>query len=257
MRNKLLPFLFFVTAFLFSFQAAFSQCTPQDSISCPDPEHNGEVCPDTLPDGMVGHNYSTVATILPPPKVLADTVHNIYIPLHHIKLMDVSNLPPGITYQSNTTDSIFLVGTYYCILLSGIPTMTGTYYLKIVVDIYVSIGGTPVMLAEVTDSTSLAITVVPDNSGIANPEGNVFRLIPNSPNPFNSLTHIGYYSPAPGKVSLMVYNPVGQCLYSEESNGNKGVNYFSFDGHRLKEGLYYYTVSSGLKKFTRTMVKTR
>jgi hypothetical protein len=255
MKQKTLLSLLIIGIIL-SVQTAFAQCTPLDSTGCPDPENNGEVCPDSLPGAIAGQTYSTIATILPPPEVLADTAHGIYIPLDHIKLMDVQNLPPGITFQSNTTDSVFMVGTYYCILLSGVPTMAGIYFLKIIVDIYILVGQ-PVLLAHTTDSTSLSIKVIWDPNGIANPGGNTFHVIANSPNPFTSTTHIGYYSPEEGKVSLAIFDLLGQCFYSEETISTRGEHFFSFDGNQLHEGLYYYSVSNGRTKFTRTMIKTR
>lgn len=68
-----------------------AQCTPGNSTTCPDLENNGEVCPAILPDGITGMDYNEEFTILAPPEYdLMGTV----IQLHHIKIVDVNNLPP-------------------------------------------------------------------------------------------------------------------------------------------------------------------
>ena len=90
-----------------------AQCTPGDETSCPDPENNGEVCPAELPNGIIGQEYSQEFTIIIPPEY--NWEGNV-IPIDHIKIMNVGNLPPDITWQTNAEDSIFNPETYYCVL---------------------------------------------------------------------------------------------------------------------------------------------
>ena len=79
-------------------------------------------------------SYNQQFTIIAPPEY---DIEGTIIPLHHIKIVDVKNLPPGITWETNASDSVFMVGEYYCVLLSGICNETGTFPLKIVVDVYI------------------------------------------------------------------------------------------------------------------------
>ena len=108
---------FIIAILLMSINPAtsFAQCTPGDETTCPDPENNGEVCPAVLPNGIIGKEYSQEFTIIAPPEYEIDG--NV-IPLHHIKIVDVENLPPGITWETNASDSVFMVVTYKCVLLS-------------------------------------------------------------------------------------------------------------------------------------------
>jgi hypothetical protein len=228
---------------------------PMDSIACPDPENNGEVCPDTLPGGIAGIQYESVATILPPPEL--EVQPGVFVPLHHITLADVQNLPPGITYQSNSPDNVFMVGTYYCILLSGIPTMAGTYVLKIMVDVYAPgiQGSPPIYLGQKVDSTSLSIKIIWNPNAIDQPDNNQFRLIDTKPNPFCYFTRIGFYSPDPGQFILEIYDSLGQIIYCEELTANSGENFFVYNGSQLNQGIYYYSVSNQQKKFIKSFIK--
>ncbi len=253
--KKTLFTLIIVTIGLLSVTISNAQCTPGDSISCPDIENNGELCPDTLPEAIAGQLYLQDFTILAPPEYTADSV--FYIPLHHIKLMDVENLPTGISWISNAEDSIFMVGTYYCVLMEGTPTLAGHYPLKIVVGVYIDVGGIPVYAGEVTDSTSLFIDVIWDPDGISNPETGNFRLINTGPNPFYSTTQIGLYVVHPEIIYLDIYNLLGIRLYHEEAFVDSGENFFRFNGASLSEGMYFYSVYNTRKKITKTLIKTR
>lgn len=202
-------------------QMTFSQCTPLDAETCPDPENNGEICPDTLAPVYVDAEYNQVATILAPPKI--DT-GDITIPLHHITLVSVDNLPEGITWETNALDNEFLVGTYYCILLSGTSNAeVGEYPLKIVVDVYGNVGSTPVYLGESVDSTSLSIKAKWDPNVIE--ENEITRQIGKVwPNPFSSELFIEPSRSINGKSSIELYNMIGYSLYHKELNhSNKDV----------------------------------
>ncbi|MCX6234508.1 MAG: T9SS type A sorting domain-containing protein [Bacteroidetes bacterium] len=247
--------LMLIIAIVF-FKQAFPQCTPMDSIACPDPENNGEVCPETLPGGIAGIAYESVATILPPPEV--EFQPGVFIPLHHIKLTDVQNLPPGITYQSDSPDNIFLVGTYYCILLSGVPTVAGNYVLKIIVDIWAEGigGGEPIWIAQQTDSTSLSIKIIWDPNAIDEPNDDSFHLDGCKPNPFIDRTRISFYSPDPAELSFDIYDLLGQIMYHQVFPAIRGENFIDLNGGRLPAGLYYYSISGAEKKLTKILIKT-
>ena len=68
-----------------------------------------------------------------------------------------------------------------------------------------------------------------------------FKLYQNYPNPFNPSTIIQYYIPEAGKVSLKVFNLLGEeiktLLDDYKVAGNHEV---SFDGRSLVSGIYFY-----------------
>jgi hypothetical protein len=228
----------------------FSQCTPLDAETCPDPENNGEICPDSLSAVYIGVEYSQVASILAPPEL--DT-NGLVIPLHHITLIDVGNLPEGISWQSNAPNDEFTVGTYYCILLSGTTTAeVGRYPLKIVVDVYAAVGSTPVLLERSTDSTSLSIDVKWDPNGIA--ENHMDNMINKVwPNPFSSTLSMELTRILNGKVSVEVYNMTGGLLYHKDFNNNSSV--IQLDLHDLPNGTYMVSLEYKGKRTMKTVTK--
>jgi hypothetical protein len=82
-----------------------------------------------------------------------------------------------------------------------------------------------------------------------------FSLEQNYPNPFNPVTHIQYQLPKESRVTLKVYNILGQLvsiLVDEvQSPGNKSV---AFDGSRLPSGVYLYKLTVGNAVYARKMI---
>lgn len=74
----------------------------------------------------------------------------------------------------------------------------------------------------------------------------MFALEQNYPNPFNPTTMISYQLPANGYVTLKVYDMLGRevtTLVNEvKSPGTYEVN---FDGSKLSNGVYFYTLNAG------------
>lgn len=251
---KLKTFTLSIILLLFSwaFQplTALAQCDPMTAEECPDPENNGEICPDSLEVAFLNQPYSQVATILAP---LQDTLG---IPLHHLTLVSVDNLPPGLTWVSNAPNNEFMAGNYYCILMEGTPTEAGTFYLKIVVDIYINFFGTPVFALQVTDSTSLAIQVV-DASSIHEDYGSALSARGNMPNPFKQWTSVVCYSEDEGVAGFSVFNLMGERVYERKLQVRPGENHVHFDGSRLPPGTYLYRILKDGNITGGTMVRSR
>jgi hypothetical protein len=241
MMNKIIMLILVLLFSSLNFMG-YSQCEPLTPEQCPDPENNGEVCPDSLQPAFLNQFYSQVATIKPP-AIYYMPPDSTVINLHHVKLMKVENLPEGITWQSNTTDSIFVAGEYYCVLMEGDPDSAGVFPLKIVVDVYVLIFNIPVKVATAVDSTSLAIEVI-DDSGIHGFKNDAFYAEQNIPNPFRSVTRIRYYSDKQESVIFEVFSLVGEKVYREELTAEKGENLVVFNGSALPRGTYFYKLHS-------------
>jgi hypothetical protein len=225
---------------------AYSQCTPLSPDECPDPENNGQICPDTLPDAYLNQSYGEVVTMLVP---MSDTTG---IPLHHLTIVAVDNLPNGITWESNSPDSVFMAGNYYCILLEGTPTVADTFYLHIVLDVYINFFGQPIYATTIVDSTSVFIAVI-DNTGIKEKEN--ISIAGSFPNPFRSWTSTKYFSKETAAVTLQVYNLLGEMLDERHMTARPGENYFQFNGENLSPGTYCFVLRSGNSAVSRMMVK--
>jgi FlgD Ig-like domain/Endonuclease I len=100
-----------------------------------------------------------------------------------------------------------------------------------------------------------------DNTGIGRFEpredhkGNVdllnlqqFNLYQNYPNPFNPSTQIRYYIPTGSKVVLVIFNVLGQQIYSmENQHGQAGEYTFNWNGvdmsgNKAGSGMYFYRI---------------
>ena len=255
MKRKIFTLFFIISLGLLNFNA-FSQCEPLTPEQCPDPENNGEVCPDSLEVAFLNQFYSQVATIKPP-AIAYIPPDSIEINLHHVKLMGVGNLPGGLTWQSNAADSIFIAGEYYCVLMEGQPDSAGIYPLRITIDVYAIVlpGFPPIKVATVTDSTSLSIEVV-DDSGIKSDDPASIAVRQNMPNPFQTETRIGFYSDKSRQVTFEVYSSQGKRIHFEKQVANKGENFLTYNGQLLSPGMYFYLIKSDGYRSSGIMIKS-
>ncbi len=85
-----------------------------------------------------------------------------------------------------------------------------------------------------------------------------FELLANYPNPFNAQTKIQYSLGKPGMVSITVYDILGREI-EEVLNQYQNVGYHSLilNAEGMTSGVYYYRVTSGDNKQTRSMTLIR
>ncbi len=248
--KKLLQYLLIILFFLGLSLGAIAQCTPADSTTCPDPENNGQICPDSLKNGYLNQEYSQTISILAPPQII---VQGIPIPIKYIHLVDVGNLPPGISWKSNDSTNKFYPHIYSCVLLSGVCTDTGTYTLKIKVDVYGDLGGTPIYLGQNVDSTSLSITVEAPN-GIGE---NIFirQKIKVWPNPFEKEFHLQFLSFSGHSTRVEIYTLLGQRVFRQDFLTSPGQNMLTIDGNDLHQQHYIIKLTTGGKQYTAILTK--
>lgn len=90
--------------------------------------------------------------------------------------------------------------------------------------------------------------------------GGEFYLGQNFPNPFSRTTEIEYSLYEKGKVSLMIYNSLGEKVITVMDNilQDKGTYNVNIDATQLSKGIYYYRMTfgseSGIIGKTRSMV---
>lgn len=223
-----------------------SQCTPMDPEDCPDPENNGQVCPDTMPVGYLNQAYAEEATILVPEQFMNAQIHNLTI-------VDIGNLPPGISWQSNAPENRFLAGNYYCMVLEGTPSAADTFYLKIIIDVYLDIIGQPVFFAQIVDSTSLAM-IINEDFGITEDEEQL-SVQGSFPNPFSDRTNIRFYVPKGGTATLEVYNALGGMMHAEEVAVHRGENSILYNGSNLPAGMFFFLIRHEGKHRSGTFIR--
>ncbi len=98
-------------------------------------------------------------------------------------------------------------------------------------------------------------------TGINNNEGNVlpneFKLEQNYPNPFNPQTTIGYNLPEDSKVSLIIYDTLGNEITTLINEFKPAGNYtIQLSAHNLQlaSGIYFYKLSTRNLSMTKKMV---
>jgi hypothetical protein len=66
------------------------------------------------------------------------------------------------------------------------------------------------------------------------------------PNPFNPQTTIQYELSMPGKVTISIFNVVGQQVQVHDlGNREQGTHEFVFDALNLTTGIYFYRIDAG------------
>jgi hypothetical protein len=85
-----------------------------------------------------------------------------------------------------------------------------------------------------------------------------FSLDQNYPNPFNPTTNISYTLPADGRVTLKVYNSLGQEVATlVDDNMTAGRYVAIWDAKGIASGTYFYRIQAGSRVLTKTMMLVR
>ena len=73
-----------------------------------------------------------------------------------------------------------------------------------------------------------------------------YRLVQNYPNPFNPSTTINFIIPQSGKVSLSVFNSIGQTVETLIDKEMAAGDYkITFNAENLPSGIYFYKLEAG------------
>ncbi len=88
------------------------------------------------------------------------------------------------------------------------------------------------------------------------------ELVSVYPNPFNPETTISFRTPVSGRVTVLVYNMLGQQIYSSVADLNAGLNQIrwngrSDDGAPASSGVYLFRILSGSQSATGKMILTK
>ena len=120
---------------------------------------------------------------------------------------------------------------------------------------------TQLTIGAVASLTGTVTGVVRENEAAPVPE--MFALFQNYPNPFNPATTISYRLPAPGRVTLAVYDLLGRELIRPvDGRQSAGEHSIMFNGEGLSSGMYLYRLTAipeqgHLESQTRRMVLVR
>ncbi|HWY34791.1 MAG TPA: T9SS type A sorting domain-containing protein, partial [Nitrosopumilaceae archaeon] len=100
--------------------------------------------------------------------------------------------------------------------------------------------------------TAKAFPVCPA-AGINEIASNISSVSQNFPNPFGTTSFVKVNLVNGEKITLNVYNTVGQIVASKQVNGNTGENLIEIDAANMVSGMYFYTVQVGASVVTKKM----
>ena len=158
MKKRLQSYFLALMAFLvIPFSVNAQVCMPDSQYTA------SGIYPDTLPNTCVNEPYSQTVTLVIP----EDTVIGFPVDIDSVVLQDVIGLPPGLSYLCEPTNCSFAGGTNSCVLVSGTPTVPGTYEIDIATVYHVSSFVGPVAVPDtqeayytivVSDAPSLSVS---------------------------------------------------------------------------------------------------
>ncbi len=189
-------------------------------------------------------------------------------------LRSIDNMPSWMTYSSSaptittgTQNPVqgyeFLVGQKYNVFFNGTPNASfiGQDTIDWRFDVYEGTASSPTLLFENVSGYEmpLRICLLADTSchttGVKENNYAGFALSELNPTLFSSFTKVAFTTNTFGKMKLSIYDVLGSNIYNELINAMPGENYFSFNGDKLKDGTYLYTVSDGKRMLTGRFVK--
>ena len=183
----------------------------------------------------------------------------------------IVNLPAGMEYSFFPTSGVFTpADSLACITIFGSPEAVGTYDLKITMTIYsqdlIFIGNPQTVTLPdpsfpQTDGNYF-LEVLPENSPDCFVDSADDLLaekfsIRNLPNPFSDFTNIEISAENSEELIFRVFDLVGNEIHREEISVTQGINNHEFDGGRLANGIYMYTIEKDGALISEKMIINR
>lgn len=225
--------------------------------------------------GTVGMPYGQNITV----RVPHDTVQSsITICFNRIELSTPATytnfaLPPGLSFLAGPTVTNAAGVFKYpgnatsCSVISGTPTVAGTYTLQFNVQPYLTPAFAPPCPAtpnynggssSLSPATTLSYYIIKINPavGIKEEVNSTSLNISNNPNPFTAKTTIKFNVKDEAIAKISVYNLLGDKIFEEKIKTNYGNNSYELDGSDWSNGMYLYTIQYKNFSQTKRMVLT-
>ena len=166
-------------------------------------------------------------------------IDSVYL-IGFFKKSDTIKMPCRFIAQNLEQTSIF----YFDTLLSDEALKQGyDFYFKVYAKDKGIISRTSVMPDTGYYCVHYSPTGIKDNVAESKKD---FRLLQNFPNPANPATIISYSIPEESRVRLVIYNSIGQELFTLEDTEKPAGNYkVIFNGSGLPSGVYFYKITAG------------
>jgi hypothetical protein len=182
------------------------------------------------------------------------------------------NLPPGLVMGSSTSTVLngtvngapsfsFAGNANNCLSIYGTPTTNGSYTLALQTKVYATLTGgtcppTPTASAG-TNLNNTTLTYYVINIGpvglneIVNTKNFELR---NFPNPFDGKTSIKFNVRDESTITIKMRDVLGKTVSATSFKTKFGENTYEFDGSKLPQGIYFYTISYKNYSETKRMI---
>ena len=176
----------------------------------------------------------------------------------------IDNLPAGFDYVCNPPDCIFPKAEKGCIVIFGTPQpgSEGIYDLKVEATIRTGFLDPAVTMPDDLEPGNYFLHV--EEEGFANcfmvSTRETFATsfsISNHPNPSSGWTQIAVKAERSGAFDFVVRDVVGKVLHRERVQILPGDNLIDFDGSKLPNGFYVYSLSDGREIASRKLAISR
>ncbi len=214
-------------------------------------------------------NPSITNTNPSPPIILKDYYFDgtYWRPRLHIDKNEVYDYNNFILYKkspgtNNQWNSIPLLQDQFdyvdyneiCVVSSNAPTnpRDNCFYYAVCVDKtnLVSVNSNTVGYLVGINNPNPIGEILSDNRQNSNNEKNLYApktySVSNFPNPFNPVTNIFFNIPKESKVTIKIYNTLGQEIQTlTDKNYGEGNHIVEFNASNLPSGVYFYRISAG------------
>ncbi|MEM1320790.1 MAG: T9SS type A sorting domain-containing protein [Bacteroidota bacterium] len=267
--------LTFLTLFIVIFQVQAQDCTPDQTFAdsaigvYPPPSTMSNPDLGINVDACINEPYEFVFTFVVPetftiggPPITLDSVV-----VDASDSASVSGLPKGLNWSCNPPNCSFdpINDPIACLVINGTPTdenMPGDYSLKINATFFNAL--TPLTLdlpnPLLNDPDGVYVITLKPQGECTTSTQEQFDInfsMKAMPNPFSYFTQLQVQSTVNEDVNFMVTDLLGNRVHWQEIQLVQGQNTIDFDGSRLANGIYLFTLSNEYGRKTQKMIVNR
>lgn len=246
-----------VLSFAVASMALAQPCTPNpiyaDSVF--------GVWPDTTENfmpGTIGAAYFQDLNLIVPSEAGLVDPDFAGLVIDSVSFVGIAGLPTGLAISCNSQTPAFctyLTGQLGCGVISGTPTVTGTFPLTLNVLAHSSIFGNVLSVPYSFGGYRIIINDV--NTGVEVPVGASLAQVRTVPNPFSVRTSFEFDLARNGTVEIRVFDLLGAQRWERSVAGKAGANRVPFEAQDLASGIYLFQISSGKTVQTGRLVLNR
>lgn len=232
-------FLSALVALSLSFNSMAQVCTPDvNRTDLVYPINSADVAP-----AIVNTPYEQVFYFkIPQDTVVSSNGNDIDGIINSMTLLNVENVPNGMTYQCSSTNCVFPGNSYGCMVISGTPTQQGNFniVLKTRTNVTGFFNGFPVTTTNIDEDFPMTIVV---SSAVSSSSVSVKNKVSVYPNPTSNQARLDISSPKGGVAEISVVNLVGQRVYNSKVDNFNGAYSHILNKSTLGSGLFFVYVN--------------